>query len=234
MFVQSPNRRGDIAEAAIAFEATKHGFDVFAPLSDHSRADLIFGLDGELFRVQCKSANRIGEVVIINLIRSWHGPQGYVRNRYLKAELDLVAAYSAELDTSYLIPFEHLAGMSSIQLRLSPPRNGQRASIHYASSHEFSGAVAQLAERVAGSDEARGSNPLSSTPQADDATSTTVGAHEFRNHFGYYMERAETGEEIAVTRRGKPIVRLIAHQPELPVGSDEQGEIPQEELDTGD
>jgi prevent-host-death family protein len=44
---------------------------------------------------------------------------------------------------------------------------------------------------------------------------TTVGAHQFRNHFGYYMERAEAGEAIAVTRRGKPIVRLLAHQPEL-------------------
>jgi len=30
------------------------------------------------------------------------------------------------------------------------------------------------------------------------------------------MERAEAGEEIAVTRRGKPIVKLVAHQPELP------------------
>jgi len=36
-----------------------------------------------------------------------------------------------------------------------------------------------------------------------------VGAHEFRNQFGYFMERAELGDEILVTRRGKPIVRLV-------------------------
>jgi prevent-host-death family protein len=29
------------------------------------------------------------------------------------------------------------------------------------------------------------------------------------------MERAEAGEEITVTRHGKPTVRLVAHQPEL-------------------
>jgi prevent-host-death family protein len=56
--------------------------------------------------------------------------------------------------------------------------------------------------------EARGSSPLGSTPRAPSTHS--VGAHEFREHFGWYMERAAAGEEIAVTRRGKPYVRLIA------------------------
>jgi prevent-host-death family protein len=36
-----------------------------------------------------------------------------------------------------------------------------------------------------------------------------VGAHEFRNRFGWYMERAAAGEEIRVTRRGRPYVRLL-------------------------
>jgi prevent-host-death family protein len=35
-----------------------------------------------------------------------------------------------------------------------------------------------------------------------------VGAHEFRNHFGYYMERAAAGEEILIKRRGKRHARL--------------------------
>ena len=29
-------------------------------------------------------------------------------------------------------------------------------------------------------------------------------AHQFRNHFGYYMERAADGTEILISRRGKP------------------------------
>jgi len=35
-----------------------------------------------------------------------------------------------------------------------------------------------------------------------------VGAHQFRNHFGYYMERAAAGAEILVRRRGKLYARL--------------------------
>jgi prevent-host-death family protein len=38
---------------------------------------------------------------------------------------------------------------------------------------------------------------------------TEVGANEFRNHLGWYMERAAAGEEIAITHRGKPYARLI-------------------------
>jgi len=35
-----------------------------------------------------------------------------------------------------------------------------------------------------------------------------VGAHEFRNRFGLYMERAAAGTEILIRRRGKPYARL--------------------------
>ena len=47
------------------------------------------------------------------------------------------------------------------------------------------------------------SRPASST-LVDRGPSNVVGAHEFRNHFGYYMERAAAGLQILITRRGKP------------------------------
>jgi len=37
----------------------------------------------------------------------------------------------------------------------------------------------------------------------------SVGAHEFRNHFGYYMEQAAGGTEVLVSKRGRPFVRLL-------------------------
>jgi len=36
----------------------------------------------------------------------------------------------------------------------------------------------------------------------------SVGAHQFRNHFGYHRDRAAAGEELLVTRRGRPYARL--------------------------
>jgi prevent-host-death family protein len=35
-----------------------------------------------------------------------------------------------------------------------------------------------------------------------------VGAHEFRNHFGYYLDRASSGTEVLVRRRGRPYASL--------------------------
>ncbi|HKP90443.1 MAG TPA: type II toxin-antitoxin system prevent-host-death family antitoxin [Thermoleophilaceae bacterium] len=61
--------------------------------------------------------------------------------------------------------------------------------------------------------EARGSNPLSSTPSDD--SPTVIGAHEFRNRFGWYMERAAAGEPILITRRGKTHLRLTPAAPQL-------------------
>jgi len=46
-----------------------------------------------------------------------------------------------------------------------------------------------------------------------------VGAHEFRNHFGWYMQRAAAGESFDVTRRGKPYVRLVPGVDPLPLAA---------------
>jgi len=46
-----------------------------------------------------------------------------------------------------------------------------------------------------------------------EAVVVQTGAHQFRNHFGYYLDRAADGEEIHVTRRGKPYARLMPPEP---------------------
>jgi PD-(D/E)XK endonuclease len=213
----NPNLRGTISEMAIALEAVQLGVEVFKPLSEHSRADLIFGIADHLYRVQCKSASLKGEVLQISLVSSWHTPQGYVRNKYTADEVDLVAAYCHELHRSYLVPFDRVEeGKSGIHVRLTPPKNGQRASIHYASEYELPGAVAQLGERRLGMAEATGSSPVSSTSSPEpDGSEITVGAHEFRNKLGYWMQLVAAGSEIVITRRGRRFARLGPPDPQL-------------------
>ena len=55
------NQKGAIAEAAIALEAVKLGVEVYRPMAEGGRYDLIFGLEDRLLRVQCKWAARRGE-----------------------------------------------------------------------------------------------------------------------------------------------------------------------------
>jgi prevent-host-death family protein len=37
----------------------------------------------------------------------------------------------------------------------------------------------------------------------------TVGAFEAKNTFGSLLDRAEAGEQILITRHGKPVARLV-------------------------
>ena len=146
-------------------------------------------------------------VIKVNLESSFLAPRGYVRSGYTADEIDLFAVYCGDLDRCYLLPIERLDGRRAISLRLSSPKNGQRACINLAAQLEFPGAVAQLEERLNGIQEAGGSSPPSSTPSRP--TVLALGAHEFRNRFGYYLERAAAGQEVRVTRRGKPYARLL-------------------------
>jgi hypothetical protein len=209
MFVNS-NHKGNVAELAIAKEAASLGLSVFAPLTEHERYDLILGIKDRLLRVQCKWASCREDVIYVRLKSSRHSPtRGYIVATYGQSEIDAVAVYCGDLDRCYLLPIDLVADCGVITLRVKPTRNKQRAALNWAAEYEFRGAVAQLAERVDGIDEAEGSNPSSSIPSDEAAPAfEEVGAHQFRNHFGYYMERAAAGAEILVRRRGRLYARL--------------------------
>jgi prevent-host-death family protein len=206
------NRIGAIAETAIAAEATKAGFEVFRPIVEGGRYDLAFETGAGLLRVQCKSAPLRKGVVVVRTQTCRRTSNGYRRTVYTPQEVDVIAAYCPELNRCFALPITIFGSSGTLQLRLTPTRNGQRAGLHFADDYPL-GAIAQLEERLTGSQEVVGSSPTSST--SSPAGATAVGAHEFRNRFGWYMERAAAGEEIVVTRRGKPQLRLAAVSPEL-------------------
>ena len=210
------NRKGNAAELAIAAEATRLDLLVYYPLTEHGRADLVLGIGGRLWRVQCKWGARVGEKIQVRLRTSYHSPtRGYVTKTYDVSEIDLVAVYCDELRQCYLLPPDLFEGRSHVWLRTSPTKNGQRAALNWAADYEFQGAVAQLAERSDGIRKVRGSIPLSSTspkePSSEEVADNVVnvGAHQFRNHFGHYMEQAAGGAEVVVSRHGKPFVRML-------------------------
>ena len=221
MFVLSTNQKGAIAETAIAAAATKLGISVLRPIVEHGRYDLAFEIGDRILRVQCKwgGLDEGRAVIKVQLQTSWLSPAGYVRASYSEEEIDLLAIYCSELDRCYLLRSSLIAGRRAIYLRLTPPKNRQRACINLAKDFEFPGAVAQLGERQSGTLEARGSSPLSSTSSPPTEESIVeIGSHQFRNHFGYYLERAAAGDEIHVSRHGRPFARLLpveASQPDL-------------------
>jgi hypothetical protein len=164
---------GSLAELGIARDAARLGVGVFWPLTSGLRYDLALDISGRLYRVQCKTARRHGDVIVVRCRSCRRTAFGYDRKSYSADDVDLIAGHCAELQTSYLLPPETFSGHAMVQLRLAPTKNNQRRRINWASDYEFAatigavGAVAQLGERQHGMLEATGSSPVGSTPSVD-------------------------------------------------------------------
>ena len=89
--------------------------------------------------------------------RNRRNRDGLLRQFYSPDDIDAYAAYCKELDLCYLLPIERFRQQIAIQLRLKPTKNHQHLRINWARDFEFAatlgaaGAVAQLGERLAGS-----------------------------------------------------------------------------------
>ena len=168
----TPGRKGAIAETAFAAHATRLGFEVYRPVAEGGRCDLIIGTATRLLRVQCKWGRRTKGVISVNLHTFRRTKDGYVRTVYTAAEVDAIGVYCADLDRCYLLPISLLDGRRGVHLRLEPSKNNQHALVNWAHDYEL-GAIAQLGERVTGSHEVVGSSPTSSTSEA---TATAVAS----------------------------------------------------------
>ena len=159
----STNHKGAIAETAITAEATRLGIEVYRPVAEGGRFDLIFAFaDASLARVQCKWATKHGDVVVIRSYSCRRAREGLRYRKYAVDEVDAIAGYCMELERCFYVPIAKIAGRRSFQLRLGPTLNNQSKGINWAATYEL-GAIAQLGERVTGSHEVAGSSPASST-----------------------------------------------------------------------
>ena len=166
-----PGARGATAEAFIVFAAMDLGVDVYRACGEF-RSDLIFDDGMRLLRVQCKSASCEGDVVLVRCRSCRRSRNGYVRRTYSANEIDAIAAWCRETSECYLLPPALFDGRSSVLLRLRPTRNNQRLRINWARDYTFAatlgqrGAIAQLGERLRGTQEVGGSSPPGSIETA--------------------------------------------------------------------
>ena len=175
------DQKGAIAESSIAAAAIKLGIGVYKPLFEGGRYDLIFDT-GILVRVQCKWAVRQGDVVLVRCYSCRRTRDGLIRRLYSAADIDAFAAYCADTDRCYLLPFARFEGRSQILLRLAPTSNNQQSGVNWARDFELErlnflrpGAIAQLGERLRGTQEVGGSSPPGSiTHEVPDAASRMV------------------------------------------------------------
>jgi hypothetical protein len=152
------DQKGATAEAAIALAAIRLNVQVYRPMAEGGRCDLVLGVGNELLRVQCKWSSLVNDVVVVRCSTFRRTREGYKVTTYSPVDVDAIAAYCDALNRCFLIPIERVAGHRTLALRVSPTQNNQAEGINWADDFDLAatlrrhqGAVAQLGERLAGS-----------------------------------------------------------------------------------
>ena len=158
----TPSQKGAIAETQIAAAAVELGIEVYRPISEGGRFDMVFVLGEELLRVQCKWAVRRKNVIAVPCYSCRRTADGFLYRSYFANEIDAIAAYCPDIDgASISRSRSSRAGGRSRSVWL-PRENNQAIGVKWASDYRL-GAIAQLGERLSGTQEAEGSSPSSST-----------------------------------------------------------------------
>ena len=98
--------KADIAESAVTTELLKRGFRVLQPVGDRLAYDLAVDLDGELLRLQVKSAwfNAKTNCYVVDARRTKTNRRRMLRQHYESKDFDFAITYLADLDVFYVLP----------------------------------------------------------------------------------------------------------------------------------
>jgi len=132
----STDQKGAIAESAVTHTAVRLGIDVYRPVFEGGRYDLIFDLGDRLVRVQCKWAR----CAVMSLPSGWPraaGPRKVSGTARTEGEIDAVAAYCADLQQCFYIPARMVIDRREVSLRLRPCRNHQMRRVNWAADYEL-------------------------------------------------------------------------------------------------
>lgn len=105
-------RKGDIAEQKAVARLLEIGTDeVYTPVGENTRADLIYSLNKNLVRVQVKSSRYNNGCVEFNCSKVHSNSTTHTRTTY-DGDVDEFMVYSSETEKVYIIPIDEVGVIS--------------------------------------------------------------------------------------------------------------------------
>ena len=96
--------KADIAESAAVTALLKRGFKVLKPIGDRLPYDLAVEINGQLIKLQIKSAWTRNDVYIVDSRRTKTNRHLMLRQRYSPKDFDFALLYVEELDIFFVMP----------------------------------------------------------------------------------------------------------------------------------
>ena len=125
---------GDIAEQAVTLAALQRGWEVLRPIGDRLAYDLVFDVDGDLFKIQVKAAwyYQAKDNFVVDNRRTKTNRRKMIRSNYELADFDFAILYIQALNVFYIMPCAIFTGYGSeIHLVESTKRQRKPRSADY-------------------------------------------------------------------------------------------------------
>ena len=139
-------KKGNLTEMQCMSAFMAQGCGVSIPFGDNAKYDFIADVDGQLLKIQVKTASLKDENAIKFSCRSTHVNCSGVKNiRYSENEIDYFATYWN--GQCYLVPISECSAEKI--LRFVPPKSGQIKGITFACDYILEKQLTKIKEEVA-------------------------------------------------------------------------------------
>ena len=139
-------QKGNLTELQCLAAFAQCGCSISIPYGDNSKYDFIADVEGQLLKIQVKTASLKDDSSIKFSCRSTHVNCTGVKNeRYSSNDIDYFATYWK--DQCYLVPVSECSVEKT--LRFEFPKNGQKKGISLASDYKLETQIQKVKEEVA-------------------------------------------------------------------------------------
>ena len=130
---------GDVGESLAIAKFIREGLTVSKPLSNNARYDLIVEFNNKLYKVQVKTTNAIKEGKMIFATKTTNYTKGSWESKsYSQDEIDIFFLYCFENEWCGLYFSNETINIPvELNIRITPPKNGQKTGIRFAEVYSF-------------------------------------------------------------------------------------------------
>lgn len=122
---------GMITQLHCLLDLINRDISVSVPYGDNDRYDFIADIKGKLYKIQCKTSNKIddGAYQFATVSNNWSTKKKYHYN----GQIDYFMTYIN--DNSYLVSIDEVGDQNAFTLRFAPTKSGQIKKIHFANDY---------------------------------------------------------------------------------------------------
>lgn len=127
--------KGDLGVAIVTADLIKRGFDVMLPLSATLPFDLVIHKDSKFYRIQVKYRKILNGGINVSVTRAVITNNKISRQRIGINDIDILAIYCPDTDKIYYVYYKDISWVTTLKLRIIPPKNNQQYSVRLASNY---------------------------------------------------------------------------------------------------